>query len=1653
MGQGYSLTTLSAGSANIDIPELADLLHEKSMGTARFMKTIRARHRQGLVLVKAIVKPYPSMTLTPYVKSIEQEKLALADVPNALAFQRILETGNGGYLIRQFIHSSVYDRLSTRPFLEDIEKKWLAFQLLSALRDCHSRDIFHGDIKTENLLVTSWNWLYLADFSSAYKPTYLPEDNPAEFSFYFDTSGRRTCYLAPERFLAAGEEPSSPGITWAMDIFSAGCAIAELFLEGPIFSLSQLFKYRSGDYSPEHSQLSKIEDQDVRELVSHMIQLDPESRYSAEEYLNFWRRKAFPEYFYGFLHQYMALLTDPSSGRSPVNFETFNSGEADEKIDRIYLDYDKISYFLGYGKPDATQDGVSRSSDDVVSLPVSAAKTKKRRASTPKRPTDDGSLIFLAAVASSLRNTAKASARVRACDLLLAFAERLPDEAKLDRVLPFLVTLLNDRSDLVKVAALKSLTQLLAKVDVVSPVNASVFQDYIFPRLRGFVLIAESRPSALVRATYASCIASLAQSSSHILDVVQAVRSDGTLTALVEDDWSNEHSYHTLFDYARSELVAHFEEQAKALLTDPDASVRRAFLGSVSALCVFFGSMKANDVILSHLNTYLNEKDWILKCAFFEALVGVAAYVGTVSLETFVLPLMVQSLTDPEDFVIERVLRSLAGMAELGLFQRHTTWDLVYIVVRLFVHPNLWVREAAVHFVICASVFASAADKYCIIFPMLQPFLKLPIEEVLEVQIMGSLKKPLPKAVFDMAMTWSAKTEKGIFWKAAPKDGIFTLRGSDSPSKQNHLEKRFALRVPSSVRNDEDEQWLTKLRGLGMQQEDEFKLMALRNFIWRVSQRLTKDDSADSKTMQLGSIVQLSSLNVNPTTIMFDDAPKRIMSSPKIEEELNQETPHTIADALLDASTSIDDRSSRNKRISSAGGPQRIMSKPVVQTQGQRQDARVPSQSKSPLSPSSTSSARGQTMNVGRFKRTETGSDDHTLGESLSSSDPEKYDGRRHSDIHALSHRPSAMNLMKRNESIKADAATATTSTNAFGKVDTSKTAARNGPSALALAATRQRSKSPLNRPSEKYKASHTYTGNDPTVLRLLDHVFMENFPVDALEFGPLVAPVEARQPIKRVSDPGSGPEIRHSDPWHPDGRLVVLFGEHTGAVNRICVAPDHAFFLTAADDSTVKIWDATRLEKNLTPRSRQTHKHSPGTKVRSLCFIEDTHTFVSGADDGSIHVVKIDYQSLGGESTKYGKAQLLQEFNLVSVQSGDEAHGAQSQDQGAEAPPEYATYLSHNRTESSNSTVFILTNRSRLIALDLKQMSPAYILNNPAHYGIPTAFCLANKSNWILIGTTHGILLLWDLRFQLLIRTWGIQGGTPVQRLIVHPVKGRGRWVVVAGGSPAGEISVWDVEKMVCREVYRTSPPGYRPGARDSNLATAKAFEPWFPDDVSPETLLTRSAKSTDKEATVMVLDPLQPPRADITSPLPSKTTSIFIGTDLVYPPQSASKGKATDSAENSSGTSGTRTAFMLTGGMDRKVRFWDLNNPVASSIVSGMDVVVDERDKPRYDVSHLGGNTLVVTEWIPSSAAGAAAPEATKGKSRATRGSGGDAAGGKERERERSKLPRSEMIPRQQQQLLRSHMDGVTDCAVLEKPYGMVVSGDRMGCVYVFQ
>jgi phosphoinositide-3-kinase regulatory subunit 4 len=87
------------------------------------------------------------------------------------------------------------------PYLERIEKKWISFQLIYALSQVHNKGFCHGDIKLENVLLTSSFSIFLSDIAP-YKPAYIQQDDVESLLFYFGTnSSLKSSYLAPERLV------------------------------------------------------------------------------------------------------------------------------------------------------------------------------------------------------------------------------------------------------------------------------------------------------------------------------------------------------------------------------------------------------------------------------------------------------------------------------------------------------------------------------------------------------------------------------------------------------------------------------------------------------------------------------------------------------------------------------------------------------------------------------------------------------------------------------------------------------------------------------------------------------------------------------------------------------------------------------------------------------------------------------------------------------------------------------------------------------------------------------------------------------------------------------------------------------------------------------------------------------------------------------------------------------------------------------------------------------------------------------------------------------------------------------------------------------------------------------------------------------------
>ncbi|KAG6608839.1 VPS15 protein kinase [Phytophthora cinnamomi] len=207
-------------------PRSMDMMFGSLIGDGKFLKSISCKCDEGHLVVKIYRKYDERESLTSAEVALRRLALAFSveQQPNVIPYAdfQLSNKYNVAFMVRQYFASNLYDRICSRPFLTMVEKKWIAFQILRALEQSHAKGICHGDIKQENVMVTSWNWVFLTDFAP-FKPTYIPEDDPADYNYYFCAidATRRGCSVAPERFYgkgsasmgaATGSTPGSVGL-------------------------------------------------------------------------------------------------------------------------------------------------------------------------------------------------------------------------------------------------------------------------------------------------------------------------------------------------------------------------------------------------------------------------------------------------------------------------------------------------------------------------------------------------------------------------------------------------------------------------------------------------------------------------------------------------------------------------------------------------------------------------------------------------------------------------------------------------------------------------------------------------------------------------------------------------------------------------------------------------------------------------------------------------------------------------------------------------------------------------------------------------------------------------------------------------------------------------------------------------------------------------------------------------------------------------------------------------------------------------------------------------------------------------------------------------------------------------------------------------
>uniref|UniRef100_A0A671SXC9 non-specific serine/threonine protein kinase n=1 Tax=Sinocyclocheilus anshuiensis TaxID=1608454 RepID=A0A671SXC9_9TELE len=591
-----------------------------------------------------------------------------------------------------------------------------------------------------------------------------------------------------------------------------GCVIAELFTEGvPLFDLSQLLAYRKGHFQTEQV-LMKIEDRSIRELVAQMVQREPEKRLTAEEYLKQQRGKAFPEIFYTFLQPYMAQFAK----------ETFQS--ADERVLVIRKNLENILNNLCSGGQTGKTEKQEKASQEL-----SSSK-------------EQGLVVLVSVITSCLQTLRFCDSKLAALELILHLAGRLNVEIVLDRITPYLLHFCNDSMPRVRAEAVRTLTKVLALVKEVPRNDVSIYPEYILP---GIAHLAQDE-ATIVRLAYAENIAHLAETALRFLELVQ----ENNLSS--EQDLNGEDTEETLhpnenYDSELQALHEMVQQKVVTLLSDPENIVKQTLMeNGITRLCVFFGRQKANDVLLSHMITFLNDKnDWHLRGAFFDSIVGVAAYVGWQS-SSILKPLLQQGLSDAEEFVIYKALNALTCMCQLGLLQKPHIYEFVGDIAPFLCHPNLWIRYGAVGFITVVAQHLNIADVYCKLMPHLNPFITQPIIQIdKEIVLLSVLKEPVSRSIFDYA-----------------------LRSKDIGSLFRHLLLRQKKRngsIPECPVPEDPAiaQLLKKLLSQGMTEAEEDKLLALKDFMLKSNK--AKANIIDQSHLSDGAhsgVIDLSTLGI-----------------------------------------------------------------------------------------------------------------------------------------------------------------------------------------------------------------------------------------------------------------------------------------------------------------------------------------------------------------------------------------------------------------------------------------------------------------------------------------------------------------------------------------------------------------------------------------------------------------------------------------------------------------------------------------------------------------------------------------------------------------------------------------------------------------------
>lgn len=245
-----------------DADDVDAWLPTRVLGVGGFGKVQQAYWSQQNLTVA--IKTYPPRALPCF--RAELRVLRAVTHSFIIRHHKSFVTSGGLHLVLQYCAGGdLHTRLSQ--LAAPLCKKHAVFyavELVSALSALHRRHILHGDVKLENVLIAADGHIVLTDFGSACA-------NVREWNAGVFCTGGSEAYLPPEF-----SYQTSVGL--AADVWALGCLLYELFTCQP----APQYNPFTSDV-PYLTLLSAGLDEELKDLLSHLLQEDPTQRFTTEQ--------------------------------------------------------------------------------------------------------------------------------------------------------------------------------------------------------------------------------------------------------------------------------------------------------------------------------------------------------------------------------------------------------------------------------------------------------------------------------------------------------------------------------------------------------------------------------------------------------------------------------------------------------------------------------------------------------------------------------------------------------------------------------------------------------------------------------------------------------------------------------------------------------------------------------------------------------------------------------------------------------------------------------------------------------------------------------------------------------------------------------------------------------------------------------------------------------------------------------------------------------------------------------------------------------------------------------------------------------------------------------------------------------------------------